>query len=1028
MTYRLTGDADAGLFAWQNLKFETLAALPAWDASYEGRVIFVTTPGGTYGMWLGGTAGWVRPPSASPVGVYTVGSDPSDDFTNAYDALDHVKDEAVIQHAILLIRDSQNFSAGAGVASILLSEKTIRFVGMPSATQARPVITAANTSPQTIQMQRGALIFENVKVSFTGNLGSATARLFDMLTPSPIYLWGAQLVGEGGSTGSVIGLGADGSTSGENVNIWAFGSKCEHLSTGVVFSHKGPVAAATNLLTVWSFGSEWGARCTENESTDGTTTQITSVYLSTGCEVTNASAFNPSDRKTAVVYAPPDYATYTAQAAPGITETYLGEDAKVEGTYVPGSYAPVGGTKLYHHLAGIDAALGAGAGPPGKAIVPGLGSYADFPTAVAAAPGGGDIYPAVMSNFAEETNTATALPVAVSGLRAALEGRAIGSVQATDQDLLLHGNGKDNCIRNVLSANTKAVPPGPWPYARGTFDYISLTCLGVRDDNELLAGDAGSPYFTEGFTFIGNGAWKLKFHCCEIRRGINILGLGVDAVFEIDWQFTKFYVPVELPLDPAADQHMNGCEFFSSVTLSAPSPVTVVAEGCYFSSTPILDTDVTLEGYDVVIGNTYYSYVKMTSGGVIEASLGIPTLTEAQIAAMPPATGMVVFNTTTAVAQFYDGSQWVDMTGDYLPPNVYVAPAGSDPTTVLAALPAGSTLWLGATSYTCSDTLDLTVKNARLQGQGPEKTTLTWAGAVPSGGPHINIVTADCEIQGMSVTFTDATVTGLSVGGARFRAYNARFDGACTTTIASAGTKSEIDRVYAENLAPGATVLSVSTFTTEPEVTNSEFYGAGDAGPIVYTDAGKSRFRNNLFRTATLNAQAVSFGPNAVSSDFVDNEVYGEDGLAIGVNVDAADVLVHRNWVHGIGQVLGVRVQAQASRVRANRIYSDTNGTLYAIVLNSGKNQQVCENEIRMEDTLGNVGIDIVGDHTRSIFNDNIIVQTGAVPDGTFVNAIPINTTVAVTNSLVTGNNFSGPIGGAGFGAGSLVGADNLFA
>lgn len=1032
MTYRMTGDCDAGLFAWKNLKFEALAALPVWDASYEGRVIFITTPGGNYGMWLGGTAGWVRPPSASPVGVYTVGSDPNDDFTNAYDALDHVKDEAVVQYAILLIRDSQNFSTGAGVASILLTEKTIRFVGMPSATQGRPTITAANTTSQTVQMQRGALIFENIKISFTGLMVSATNRLFDMLTPSPIYLWGAELVGEGGSVGSVIGLGADGSVSGENVNVWAFGSRCEHLSSGVVFSHKGPVASAANLLTVWSFGSEWGAQCTENESTDGTTTQITSVYLSTGCRVTSANAFNTVGRKTCIVYVPPDYHTYTAQAAPGITETYLGADAKVEGTYAPVFYAPVGGTKLYHHLAGIDAALGAGAGPPGLAIVPGFGNYGSLSAAVAAAPGLGALYPPVMSNFAEEFGTVTILPPlpGTAGLRAALEGRAVGSIQANDQDLLLHGNGKDNCIRNVTSTNLKGVPVGPYPYPRGTFDYLSLTCLGVRDDNELIAGDAGSPYFAEGFTFLGGGYWKWKLQCCEIRRGINLLGIdyGVSA-FELDWQFTKFYVPVEdIPLDPAAPQNINGCEFFSTFTLEAPSPVAVAAEACYFATEPLVDADVTLELYDCVVGNKYYSHAVITNAGIVEASIGIPTLQEAQILAMVPATGMVVFNTTRSVAQFYDGTQWVDMTGDLLPPNVYALPLTGDPSVVLPTLPPGSTLWLGAGLYTCADFIDFSTKPYRLQGQGRDKTQLLWPAGVPSGNPHILIGQADSEVLDMTIIFADASVAGIASGPSadRLRLEDLYLYGTCTTALSLQGPAPYMERVQAENFTPGGDVLNIAGTAADPTALYCIFYGLGDITPMTAIAAQNGRFRNSLFRTASTNAMCVYLAAGSDYTEIVDNEILADDGFTWGVDVNSASCRVSKNRIHGNGQILGVRVQELRTEVKRNRIVSDTGGVVWAIVLNSGTNQNVCENEIVMEDALGNIGIDIIGDQTRSIFNDNTITQSGPVPNGPFLNAVPISTTVAVTFSVVDGNIFSAAIGGAGFAASSVLGANLL--
>src|SRR5512136_3080673 len=60
-----SGSQDANGFQIQNVRYELVASVPApWVDAWEGRPVFVVTPGPTYGPWVGDKgSGTFRRPS-----------------------------------------------------------------------------------------------------------------------------------------------------------------------------------------------------------------------------------------------------------------------------------------------------------------------------------------------------------------------------------------------------------------------------------------------------------------------------------------------------------------------------------------------------------------------------------------------------------------------------------------------------------------------------------------------------------------------------------------------------------------------------------------------------------------------------------------------------------------------------------------------------------------------------------------------------------------------------------------------------
>lgn len=55
-----TGHQDLSLFESKNFVIEKVSTLPLYSVAYIGRVVFVTTPGPTFGLHQGGVSDWER--------------------------------------------------------------------------------------------------------------------------------------------------------------------------------------------------------------------------------------------------------------------------------------------------------------------------------------------------------------------------------------------------------------------------------------------------------------------------------------------------------------------------------------------------------------------------------------------------------------------------------------------------------------------------------------------------------------------------------------------------------------------------------------------------------------------------------------------------------------------------------------------------------------------------------------------------------------------------------------------------------
>jgi hypothetical protein len=58
---KFTGHQDFVLHEGRNFCLERVATLPSFLPEYEGRVVFITTPGPDYGLHYGGTTAWIAP-------------------------------------------------------------------------------------------------------------------------------------------------------------------------------------------------------------------------------------------------------------------------------------------------------------------------------------------------------------------------------------------------------------------------------------------------------------------------------------------------------------------------------------------------------------------------------------------------------------------------------------------------------------------------------------------------------------------------------------------------------------------------------------------------------------------------------------------------------------------------------------------------------------------------------------------------------------------------------------------------------
>lgn len=56
----LTGNITGNGHELVDIRLEKVFSLPSWTSADEGRIIFVTTAGASYGFWLGGSSSWVR--------------------------------------------------------------------------------------------------------------------------------------------------------------------------------------------------------------------------------------------------------------------------------------------------------------------------------------------------------------------------------------------------------------------------------------------------------------------------------------------------------------------------------------------------------------------------------------------------------------------------------------------------------------------------------------------------------------------------------------------------------------------------------------------------------------------------------------------------------------------------------------------------------------------------------------------------------------------------------------------------------
>lgn len=58
---KLSGPMDGDKYEFLNFVFQKVTSLPSWVSADEGRGIFVTTAGASYGFWIGNSSTWVRP-------------------------------------------------------------------------------------------------------------------------------------------------------------------------------------------------------------------------------------------------------------------------------------------------------------------------------------------------------------------------------------------------------------------------------------------------------------------------------------------------------------------------------------------------------------------------------------------------------------------------------------------------------------------------------------------------------------------------------------------------------------------------------------------------------------------------------------------------------------------------------------------------------------------------------------------------------------------------------------------------------
>ncbi len=1015
MVERYTGPRDLGLHYFSRQKIEYAAALPAWDASYEARIFFVTTAGANYGQWNGGKTGWERPGTEpQTIAFYVCGADPNDDFTHVFLALQDAATKPSLHEIVIFVRDDQLFSPNFP-DQIAIVQANIRLIGLPSTNNRTPVLTFSNTQPPSIQLTRGSLQIENLDVKFNGTMPLSSDLVIDMLSPMPVYLWRAKLIGEAWATGSILGVGANGSPSGGGVQIFAFASEVYHSGAGQAIRHKGPAGGTTNNLTVWSFGSTWGASAIENVSTDVTTTQNLFVFLGTGCSVSSAAAFTRGI-KNATIYIPPDYLSYTTQASV-TAEVYLGKDTKLEATYAPINYA-VGGSFLFDHLAGIDAALGAVAGAPGNSVLPTIGNYTSFVAAMAALalqPPPPPTHPAVLVNWEEELGVSNTVPPQFDGIRVTQEGRVIGELVAVDQDMHVHANGKDNCIRHAWMQGTIPTPASP-------MHTLSITCMGIRDDNLLVPGDVGSPWFPAGVTFSGVGLFYFKLHSCEVLRPIiSLLAPPPDSAMILNWQFVKFYGAVTdinpAPSPPYEESIINSSEFFGPVSFIDPgAPTTVKVDGCWFESLPVIaGPNLVLEVTNSWVQGTYCTSGIIDSTG-LHGTFEPPKITDAEKALLPGlVAGMMIYNLTTNVLEYYNGAVWVSLGVADLPPNVFVATSGTDLSVLIPTLPAGATLWLGATTYTCTNGIVANVAGIRILGCGKGKTIVTYNPGIVLAD-FLNIQAANIEIEGVTFEFNDLLKTGLNVNFDGFRSFNSEYIGDSEPAIIVNSTNAKF--FESGGVTTGQTALRVAPGGEGFETSHSRYEGTGDYSTlgVVFLDSLRPKMTEcDVVATHLTNAECVRIGAGALSAKVHDNDLFGQGNVFSGVTNLGTKSEVFDNEVHSTGSIAGILQNGPWASIHGNQIRSDTDDpTVTGVEIGgNGNNLSLKDNIVEMQDVVTAQGFSFIGGPYQYVtMVGNHVRQTGPVPDGPFLVGAPFTSTVAPDGVFVANKIL--PMAGAG--------------
>jgi len=1030
MTLRHTGVHDADLNEILNFKFESGAALPGpFVAAWEGRAFFVTTPGASYGLWTGGAAAWERPTNAGGIFLAYAGTQPGD-YATVYDALVAGAADANATDLWIFVRDSQTFSPLPG-DQIVITGKNVHLCGLPYTVEGRPVLTFNNSASPAIRVQNGYLTTQSLRVSFTGVFGGLDSVLIDLRGAQDVWMWDTDLNGGALAVGSILGLGADGSDINHNIMVFAYGCNFAHAGTGQAIYHRTPPATKTNSLVVWSFGSVWGAQSLANGSTDGTVSQFITLHAMHATSVGVGNAVNSLGRKLAVVMLSADYSTYVAQD-PSVTMTRLGVDTKISGSYAPVNYVVPPLPSVYEHLQGIDTKLGIGS-PPLEVSVPTLGHYANIAAALAAivaVPMPPPTHPAILVNYAEETNQASTVSPPLGGVRIAQEGRVIGGIAAVEPgpgtnpvDLFLHGNGKDNCVRSAVIVGNDAA----------TRKMLSITCMGVRDDNFLVPGDVGSPYFPVGIQIVGKGLFDFHLHCAEIKRPIDLLGLDPTGFLALDWQCTKFDVPVAgLALKSGVSQAIIGCEFFGPVTFTGSDGlVPVSVDRCNFFVAPsVTDPNITLWVTDTWIAGYYYSSAKITSAGIVEGHIGVPLLTTAQKLAMAALLGSVVYDTTVNEPQYWNGGAWVSMTGGGggLPLNIFAIPAVTDPSTVGYA--NDSTYWLTQSGYTvAAGPWTINATRVRIMGQDTYGTLVTMN---PGTGLVVN--GADVSLDHFSVTMNDLAAVEVLIANTATRAKltDFRATGATLRTLQVDASDALIERCFLEQMAGGMPqrALYVSNSATHLKVFNNTFRAVGTGAGAYFLEVGGAYFHMESCKVIATGSSGMLVVSNlAPEPKILHNAFYGAASIlgAIWCDADHAEIVDNQieSWI-GAAITPGIQLGGLKFNLSGNRVIGGV-GAVWAYVVNVGyganKYGRIHGNYVGMNDVGGNVGFDLAGSMIGTVIGDNVVEPySGAI----FAAASPISTVAAIDYCTVVGNVFRGPIGGPGFGVNSQVLANVL--